>query len=88
MTLYCAPRNHVGHYTFPEGCKYARVDNCAAYSGMYKDPRGYTLIKAGGLYHAGCRHFTRDQALAHWGSGYAGDGDGAAYVNAILKDGE
>jgi len=43
------------------------------------------MVYAGGFYHAGCRKFTAEQALDHWGHGYEGAGNGPAYCAAIRK---
>ena len=71
--------------TFPEGCTDAAVYNCAAYKSLLNS-RDYAMVVAGGLIHAGCRHFTVEQALTHWGSASYPDLDrGAKYVAAVNK---
>jgi hypothetical protein len=51
---------------------------------LHIDERGYRLDRAGKHYHAGCRRFTRAEALAHWGSpDYPDPERGAGFVAAI-----
>jgi len=54
-----------------------------------QDPRGYSFVFAiecndGWRVRAGCRDFTIEQALEHWGDSYKGDrGIGDAYLYAV-----
>lgn len=54
---------------------------------LYEDERGYRLDRAGFHYHAGCRRFTAEEALAHWGSpNYSDKTRGEAYCAAIRAE--
>ena len=61
---------------------------CTAIIPLYDDhERGYRLNRAGNHYHAGCRRFTAEQALAHWGSpDYPDRARGDAYCAAIQAE--
>ena len=54
---------------------------------IYPDSRGYWLnvreIDGAPLFTAGCRRFSLEEALEHWGDGYTGTGDNKAYIHAI-----
>ena len=54
---------------------------------LYVDDRGYRLDRAGNSYIAGCRHFTADEAFAHWGSDdYPDKLRGAAFCAAVRAE--
>lgn len=54
---------------------------------LYVDFRGYRLDRAGRRYISGCRNFTAEQALAHWGSpDYPDRARGDAYCAAIRAE--
>jgi hypothetical protein len=67
------------------------LGGCTGLSHIYADAsRSYYLRRVqtadGPRWNAGCRHFTTDKALAHWGSpSYPDPARGAAYVAAIRQ---
>jgi hypothetical protein len=67
------------------------LHGCTGLPHIYADTaRGYYLRRVdtpdGPRWNAGCRHFTTDEALSHWGSwSYADPARGAAYVAAIRR---
>jgi hypothetical protein len=67
------------------------LEVCTGLPHIYADPgRSYHLRRVeapdGPRWNAGCRHFTTEQALAHWGSpSYPDPSRGAAYVAAIRQ---
>ncbi len=54
---------------------------------LYTDSRGYELLRDHlGHYHAGCRHFSLDEAIAHWGGSSYPDYDrGQAFLRAVIE---
>jgi hypothetical protein len=67
----------------------ASVQYCPGLAALYHDSRGYALILIGDRYFAGCRNFTADEAIAHWGSPeYPDPQRGAAYVAAVKAEEE
>jgi hypothetical protein len=67
------------------------LSGCTGLPFLHDDPRGYRLhcvktANRGPLWVAGCRTFTTDEALAHWGGAdYPDHARGAAYVAAIRQ---
>ena len=54
---------------------------------LLTDERGYRLDRAGDRYIAGCRNFSAEEALAHWGSEtYPDRARGDRYVAAIKAE--
>ena len=74
------------------GHRHINIYNCPEiyhYHGLAKD-RYYKLYHLAGYYHAGCRHFSREAALLHWGeSSVSGSRErrarGRKFFNAIRK---
>jgi hypothetical protein len=54
---------------------------------LLEDERGYRMDRAGDYYHAGCRRFTADEALAHWGSpDYPNPARGKRFCEAVIAE--
>lgn len=60
------------------------VGGCPGLTALLHDERGYALLHINGRFFAGCRNFTRDETLAHWGGDdYPSRHRGAQFVAAI-----
>jgi hypothetical protein len=83
-----------GLTALPDGltvCGSLYLYGCTGLPHIYADTdRDYYLRRVdtpdGPRWNAGCRHFTTDEALSHWGgAGYPAPARGAAYVAAIRQ---
>jgi hypothetical protein len=63
------------------------LGGCTGLTSLYESNHGYRLDRAGDFYFAGCRRFTADQAIAHWGSpDYPDQKRGAGFVAAVRAE--
>ena len=54
---------------------------------LFEYDRDYRLDRAGDRYIAGCRNFTAEEAIEHWGGDdYPDKEGGAAFVKAVMAE--